>query len=319
MNLNIVEWLLHGDISIKYQTYRDLLEQEKPHLKEMIAYKGYAKKLLELQKRNGHWSEGYYQYKWVCTHYTLLELRRLEINNYGSVDNIIYELLENYKTKDGGITANPHLWEFSDICLNGMLLFVFCYFKVEEQHLVSMMDRILLEQMSDGGFNCDYPRYNPTHSSLHSTISIIEGMNEYINNGYIYRIDEVKEARHKAFEFILMHRLYKSDKTGEIINSNFVKLSYPPRYKYDILRALEAFRVARYPYDERMEDAIQLILDKRRKDGTWPVQHKHPGRVHFDMEKIGGPSKWNTLRVLRVLKFYKSDLYAGISKSEVYL
>ena len=104
-----------------------------------------------------------------------------------------------------------------------------------------------------------------------------------------------------------MHKLFKSDKTGEIINKKFLMLSYPPRWKYDILRGLEAMMNADAKYDARMDDAFQVLYKKRRKDGTWPIQNKHAGQVHFDMEKIGGPSRWNTLRVLRVLKHFIPD------------
>ena len=118
-------------------------------------------------------------------------------------------------------------------------------------------------------------------------------------------MEELQKIRTESIEFILMHKLYKSDKTGEIIKKSFTMLSYPPRWKYDILRAFEALMNASVPYDERMDDALNVIHSKRRKDGTWPLQAKHQGKVHFDMEKPGQSSRWNTLRVLRVLKYYK--------------
>ena len=162
------------------------------------------------------------------------------------------------------------------------------------------------QQLHDGGFNCNYnyKKYGAKHSSLHSTLSMIEGFNSYITNGYTYRLEEIKKMRADSIEFILKHHLYKSDRTGEIINPKFLMLSYPPRWKFDILRALEAFRDAGIKYDSRMQDAFDVILSKRLKDGTWPIQNKHTGRVHFDMEKIGSSSRWNTLRVLRVLKHF---------------
>ena len=314
--MNLIDWLLEGDISIQYQTKRDLLGKDLKTLKNKIHKQGFAKRLLDLQKPDGHWSNGYYAYKWICTHYTLLELRRLEINNVPSVDKVIEDLLDNYKVQDGGITANPHAHELSDICLNGMLLFIFCYFGANEEKMKSMVDRILEGQIHDGGFNCNYQTHQVKHSSLHSTVSMIEGFNEYLNNGYTYRKQEIIESRKRAIEFILMHQLYLSDHTGEVINPDFIKLSYPPRYKYDILRAFEAMRVANTPYDTRMDKALEVLLSKQRKDKTWPVQKKHAGKVHFDMEKIGGPSRWNTLRVLRVFKYYQPDTYHTLIKKE---
>jgi hypothetical protein len=106
-------------------------------------------------------------------------------------------------------------------------------------------------------------------------------------------------------EFILIHRLFRSDKTGEIINPNFLKLYYPCRWYYDILKALDYFRLAHVEYDTRMDDAIEVILMKRSKEGLWKLPSKHPGKTHFEMEQAGMPSRWNTLRALRVLMHYK--------------
>ena len=114
------------------------------------------------------------------------------------------------------------------------------------------------------------------------------------------------EAGKKAREFLLQHRLYRSDRTGEVIDKKWLMLSYPSRWRYDILRALCHFQSAGAPYDPRLKDALDLLLKKRRSDGAWPVQAKHPGQTHFEMEKTGGPSRWNTLRALRVLNVYKS-------------
>ena len=307
--MDLIKWLLDGDVSIQYQVYRDLLNHERKDLRESIEFEGFGKRILEKQRPDGHWGGGYYAYKWISTHYSLLELRRLNIIPNKRIMFIINELADNYKTEDGGITANPHIWKFSDVCLNGMLLFVMCNFGIDQKKLISVIDFIITQQLSDGGFNCNYnyAKYGAKHSSLHSTVSLIEGMNEYIDNNYTYRVDEIKKIREEAIGFILMHRLFKSDKTGEIINKKFLMLSYPPRWKYDILRALEAMMSAGIDYDPRMDDAFQVIFKKRRKDGTWPVQNKHAGQVHFDMEKIGGPSRWNTLRVLRVLKHFIPD------------
>jgi hypothetical protein len=132
----------------------------------------------------------------------------------------------------------------------------------------------------------------------------LEGIQEYKANGYAYRLDELEEAAARAREFILMHRLYLSDRTGEIINKRFLMLSYPSRWFYDILRALAYFQSAGVPYDPRMGPALDVLQKKRRKDGTWPVQAKHTGQVHFNMEKTGGSSRWNTLRALRVLEHF---------------
>jgi hypothetical protein len=158
--------------------------------------------------------------------------------------------------------------------------------------------------MPDGGFNCKRNREGARHSSMHSTISLLEGMLEYGRRGYDYRLGELEQTASEAREFLLMHELYKSDHTGEIINKNFLRLSFPGRWYYDILRALDYFQDAGVGWDERLSPAIGVILNKRKPDGRWPLQAKIPGKVHFEMEKAGKPSRWNTLRALRVLKRY---------------
>ena len=105
-------------------------------------------------------------------------------------------------------------------------------------------------------------------------------------------------------EFILVHQFYLSDRTGAIIHPGFLRFPYPSRWKYDLLRALDYFQAARAPWDERMRPAMDVLLKKRNKDGTWNVQAKHPGQTYFDMEKAGKPSRWNTLRAMRVLKHF---------------
>ena len=161
--------------------------------------------------------------------------------------------------------------------------------------------------MDDGGFNCRSNRSGAVHSSLHTTLSILEGLTEYEYNNYKYRLEEVKQAIDTSKEFILLHRLYLSDRTGKIIDRNFLRLSYPGRWRYDILRAMDYFQYSKSEWDERMQPALDVLLKKRNKDGSWNLQAKIPGKVHFDMEKAGKPSRWNTLRALRVLKHFKVD------------
>ena len=139
---------------------------------------------------------------------------------------------------------------------------------------------------------------------MHTTISVLEAVHEYAANGYRYRLDELQAAAEQAREFLLMHRLFRSDRTGEVIDKRWLMLSYPSRWRYDILRALDYFRAAGTAYEPRFQDALDVLISKRRKDLTWPVQAKHAGQVHFDMEKTGGPSRWNTLRALRVLAHF---------------
>ncbi len=300
-----LKWLLDSDVSIQYQVYRDLLKIEKPDLKERISKEGFGKKILSLRLKNGHWGRGFYQPKWTSTHYTLLDLKNLGIsNNCKPVKQTIDLILKNNKNEnDGGIHPIGTVKK-SDVCINGMALNYLSYFKANPKDLESIVDFILSMQMADGGFNCHLNKKGARHSSVHTTISVLEGIREFSLNNYTYRLDELIEAEKKSREFLLQHRLYKSDKTGEIINKQFLRLSYPSRWKYDILRALDYFRLASVEYDERMSDAIDILLKKRNKKNTWNLQANHSGKIHFEMEKVGKPSKWNTLRALRVLNHF---------------
>ncbi|MFW5657556.1 MAG: hypothetical protein ACOC0C_08050 [Bacteroidota bacterium] len=301
---DIIHWLLEGDVAIQYQTYRDLLNQKKPTLQQAIERQGWGARYLAQKNENGHWGMGFYQLKWTSSHYTILELRNLNISpECKSVRNTLQMILDHEKGLDGGINPSGTVNK-SDVCINGMALNYFAYFLMPEQKLHSVVDFILSQQLPDGGFNCQYNRSGAHHSSLHSTISVLEGIQEYKKQGYTYRLDELLEDATQAQEFVLQHRLYKSDKTGNIIKTQFTKLPYPSRWYYDILRALDYFQYARFPYDERIQDAIDLLLKKQRKDYLWNVQAHYPGERFFDMEQAGQASRWNTLRAMRVMKLY---------------
>lgn len=300
----LIAWLLEGDFSIQYQTQRDLLGVERPDLQERVASEGWGAKFLSFQKPEGHWGQRFYQPKWISTHYTLLDLKNLGISpEQPQIRGSIAQVLADWKAEDGGILLSPAA-KLSDLCVNGMFLNYAAYFKLPEEDLESLVDHILREHLPDGGFNCNNNRFKVFHSSMHTTISVLEGIQEYQLNGYTYRLEPLLAAAESAREFLLEHRLFRSDKTGEIIDKRWLMLSYPSRWKYDILRALDHFQSAGVAYDSRMDDAVEVLLKKRRKDGTWPVQAKHAGQTHFDMEKTGGPSRWNTLRALRVLKAF---------------
>jgi hypothetical protein len=300
----LITWLLEGDVSIQYQVHRDLLASVRPELQARIATEGWGAEFLSFRRKEGHWGQRFYQPKWISTHYTILDLKNLAISpNNNTIRQSILQVIQKLKSPDGGILPIG-TEKKSDVCVNGMFLNYASYFMIKEAHLESIVDFLLSEQMRDGGFNCNSNTIGATHSSMHSTISVIEGFLEYAKNGYRYRLEELQEAEDNSRTFLLQHRLFRSDQTGNIIDKKMLMLSYPSRWKYDILRALDYFQFAEIDYDPRMQDAIDILKKKRRKDNTWPLQAKHPGQVHFDMEKSGKPSRWNTLRAMRVLKHF---------------
>jgi hypothetical protein len=300
----IIKWLLQGDVSIQYLVHRDLLGDTRPELQARIATEGWGAKIMQLQKPDGHWGLGFYQPKWTSTHYTLLELKNLCYpSNSPEIRRSIANILKESKGADGGI--NPAFTvSQSDVCINGMFLNYASYFGTDAGGLRSVVDFILSQKMGDGGFNCRSNRSGARHSSLHTTLSVLEGIYEYEKNGYSYRLADLNAVRQSSMEFLLEHKLYQSSTTGEVIDKRMLSLSYPSRWRFDILRALEYFHTARVAYDERMLDALNIIIAKRRSDGTWPQQAKHSGQTHFDMETAGKPGRWNTLRALKVLKHY---------------
>lgn len=306
----LIAWLLEGDVSVQYQVHRDLLGSERPDLRARIAEEGWGARFLSTQKPEGHWGQRFYQPKWISTHYTLLDLKNLAISPQNeAIRASITQVIEKHKGPDGGILPIG-VSQKSDMCINGMFLNYACYFGAEAEALTSIVDCLLAEHMADGGFNCYSNTRGAVHSSMHTTISVLEGILEYEKGGYRYRLADLRRAQQQSIEFLLQHRLFRSDRTGEVIDKKWLMLSYPSRWKYDILRALDYFQSAGLGYDPRMADAVAVLEKKRRKDGTWPVQAKHPGQTHFDMEKTGGPSRWNTLRALRVLQHFGGEAAA---------
>ena len=301
----IIDWLLAGDVSIQFQVQRDLLGNNREDLRERISIEGWGSAFLSHRKNNGHWGIKFYQPKWTSTHYTILDLRNLYISPGDElIKESVDKIVRHEKGPDGGINPSNTI-KNSDVCLNGMFLNYASYFKTDQKSLETVVDFILSQIMTDGGFNCRFNRSGARHSSLHSTLSVLEGVTEYELNEYKYRLEELKQAVLAAREFILAHQLYLSDRTGKIIHKDFLRLSYPRRWRYDILSALDYFRYANLRWDDRMKPAINVLLEKRNKDGTWNLQAKIPGQTHFDMENAGKPSRWNTLRALRVLKHFE--------------
>ncbi len=307
-NQQIIDWLLEGDVSIQYQVWRDLLGVEKKKLQARISNEGWGHEYLSKRKSDGHWGDRFYQPKWISTHYTLLDLRNLNLPSSNEiVQETIEMILQNNKADDGGIQLGPSTSQHSDVCVNGMFLNYASYFKTSEKKMHSIIDCLLNEIMPDGGFNCRTTRSGAKHSSLHSTISVLEGFTEFQKAGYTYRKNAILSAQKSSIEFILLHQLFLSDRTGQIINKDFLKLTYPCRWKYDILRAMDFFQYAGIEWDDRMKATIDVLKSKRNNEGSWNMQAAHPGQVHVNMEKAGKPSRWNTLRVLRVMKHFEIE------------
>lgn len=242
-------------------------------------------RFLSYRQPNGHWGIKFYQPKWKSTHYTLLDLKNLCISPEVEVkQETLRTIFSNEKGPDGGILPIGK-YNRCDVCVNGMVLNYASYFRLPEILLHSVVDFLLAERMPDGAFNCASNTVGATHSSMHTTLSVLEGIHEYQSNGYTYRLYELLDAQNTSQEFLLMHRLFRSHKTGQVIKPAFLKLRYPCRWYYDILKALNYFQESGAPYDERMQDALDMIVAKRTKGGYWKLASPHRGQMYFEMDK----------------------------------
>src|SRR5580765_1042505 len=175
-------------------------------------------------------------------------------------------------------------------------------FQYEDARIDTVAGHLLKQQMPDGGWNCR--RYaGATHSSVHTTISALEAL-RYYELHRPHKARQVRAAQSRGREFLLAHRLFRSHRTCEIIKPLFIRFSFPPRWHYDILRALDYFQAVDAPRDPRLAEAIEIVRGSRSKDGRWPLQHSYKGKTYFELERLGAPSRWNTLRAMRVLKWW---------------
>jgi hypothetical protein len=301
-----IDWLLRGDPSIRWQVMRDLLEKppeiyEKERAK--VQARGWGGRLLSRQDASGTWGGGIYNPKWISTTYTLLLLRQFGLaqNNPQAQKGCKHFLLKGIY-RDGGINLFKSV-DYSETCVNGMMLTLLSYFRSPDERVHAVAEFLLKEQMADGGWNCQRVR-GATHASFHTTISVLEGMYEY-GQAYPKQAATLEKAIKKAHEFLLIHHLYKSHRTGKIVDPAMTRMYFPPRWHYDFLRALDYFQSIRAAYDERMKDAMELLKTKGQPNGRWAAYRPWPARVFFEMEKAGEDSRWNTLRALRVLKWWE--------------
>ncbi len=301
----VIQWLLEDDPAIRWQTLRDLVGIEFQIERGRIATDGWGARLLSLQDQSGTWAKGIYSPKWTSTTYTMLLLRQFGLPPKNSqTTKACNVLLEKGFYYDGGINYFASL-KHSETCVTGMMLSILAYFQSEDNRLHALARYLLNQQMADGGWNCQSYR-GATHSSFHTTISVLEGLGEY-EKFQPENLEEIQQAQQKGREFLLIHRLFKSHRTGKVVKPEFTRFSFPPHWYYDILRALDYFRQCEAEKDDRLMDAIDILLKRRTREGKWLLQNRHPGRTFFDMEKVGEPSRWNTLRALRILKWWFGD------------
>jgi hypothetical protein len=301
-----IRWLLEGDPAIRWQTLRDLAgasdaivqrEQKK------VAEEGWGARLLERQEASGQWGGGIYTPKWISTTYTVVQLHSLGLPpEHPQALKGCRLLLDKGEYVDGGFNCWGS-FKHSEPCVTGMVLAAAANFRLKDDRLHRFAEYLLGQQMKDGGWNCR-SHWGATHSSMHTTILALEGLLEY-ERFAARNVTAVREAQAKGREFLLRHRLFRSHRTGKVINAAWTRFSFPPRWHYDVLRGLDFFQASSAPRDGRLSDAVELVRKRRKRDGRWVLQNRYPGKTFFEMEKLGAPSRWNTLRALRVLKWWE--------------
>jgi hypothetical protein len=304
MDDDVVAWLLGGDVAVQYRTWRDLLGRDDAALRDRIAVEGDGAALLAADGGEGHWGRGFYQPKWTSSHYTLLELKNLGVSRSAArARDVVRLILAQEKGSDGGLDPTRTV-RTSDACVNGMALNYASYFEADQDQLASVVDFLLGQRVRDGGFNCRLNRGGARHSSVHTTVCVLEGITQYQRSGYHHRVDELVTARAEATEFLLRHHLYRSERTGDVISPELTRLHHPARWHFDVLRGLEALADAGTAYDPRMDDALDVLRSRRAPDGRWAANRPYPGQTHLAPPRTGQPHRWVTLGALRVLDAY---------------
>ena len=306
--IDVVAWLLDSDPSIRWQVMRDLSHEPADVVsaeRSNVATDGWGARLLGLQAADGLWGGRPWSLDWTDTFHVLELLRRFGLDPESEGAQRAVGLVREHVVWRGGAPgetpwADNRFFEGEvEPCINGNVVSTGAYFGVD---MTGLVDRLLGEQLPDGGWNCEVEN-GATVSSFGTTINVLEGLLAY--ERATRGAAEVGEARRRGEEYMLQRRLFRRKSTGEVIDPSWLQFSFPTWYYYDVLRGLEYLRDADFKPDERVADAIGVVMGNRDADGRWPLQNVHEGEAHFEMEDgEGKPSRWNSLRATRVLDWY---------------
>jgi len=305
--VTLIDWLLDSDPAIRWQVMRDLTHEPADAVaaeRARIATEGWGARLLALQAPDGRWAGRPWSHDWTDTFHVLELLRRLGLDPGSTQARRAVGLVREHVTwrvpDFESPWANNRFFEGEvEPCINGNVVASGSYFGVD---MTALCDRLLGEQLPDGGWNCEVEN-GATVSSFGTTINVVEGLLEYERAAG--GSAKVAEARRRGDEYMLERRLFRRKSTGELIDPSWLQFSFPNWYFYDVLRGLDYLRDARDRPDERVAEAIAVVEGNRDVEGRWPLQNVHEGEAHVEMEDgEGTPSRWNTLRALRVLDWF---------------
>ena len=273
-----------------------------------VAVEGWGAQLLALRGGDGQWAGGACfpadfrgdfsaGQPWTSTLPTLTLLRDLGVDpDAEQVRHAVAQVRDNCRWEHEG---QPFFAGEVEPCINGRTIAIGAYVGVDVDDIVT---RLIGEQLADGGWNCA-AEHGSVRSSFHTTICVLEGLLEHerATGGS----PESVSARRRGEEYLLQRRLFRRMSTGEMVDPAWLCFSFPTWWHYDVLRALDYFRTAGSDPDPRLVEAIDLVQTKQHHDGTWLLENTHPGAVHFTMDHSDGkPSRWNTLRALRILDWH---------------
>jgi hypothetical protein len=311
--MTVIDWLLDSDPSIRWQVMRDLTDapaEEVAAERARVCTEGVGARLLALQADDGRWGGAAWNRGWDSTMHVLMLLRDLGLDPATDQARRIVGLVRDRVTWQGcgPQECDGHAFFEGEVepCINGQVGAVGAYFG---QDVRGIVDRLLGEQLPDGGWNCEAPDRS-TRSSFNTTICVLEALLEYERAGT--GTPAVTEARLRGQEYLLERRLLRRRSTGQVIerdrkgNGSWTRFAFPTWWHYDVLRGLDYLRSAGVTPDERMAEAIELVASNRDGDGRWLLETRYPGVMPIETDEgEGRPSRWNTLHARRVLRWYK--------------
>jgi hypothetical protein len=311
-----LKWLLDSDPAIRWQAMSDLTGEGPDAIaaeRSRVATEGWGAQLLTLQSPAGNWGVGPRGWRddlpkedraLLITLYSLVVLKDLGLDPASKQARKMIDRIDK-RVVFKRLNNRPFLHGETEPCINGRILGIGSYFKEANDALAN---QLLEEQLEDGGWNCEAPQSR--RSSFHTTICVLEGLVEYERAGR--KSAAVSKARKRAENYLLERRMFRSLRTGEVINKRWLRFSFPTFWYYDVLRGLDYLRNAGIKPDSRASDAIEIVIERRHQNGRWPLNHLHPEHIPLGMETGGGrASRWNTLRALRVLRWYNNSAGFG--------
>ena len=322
--MTAVDWLLDSDPAIRWQVMRDLTDEPAGVVaaeRAYVARECWGARLLALQAPDGRWGGRPWSLDYTDTFHTLELLRQLGLEpGSEGAQHAISLVRERVIWKGGAPVDTPwddHRFFEGEVepCINGNVVATGSYFGVD---MTPLVERLLGEQLPDGGWNCEVEN-GATVSSFGTTINVLEGLLLYERASA--QPEMVTEARRRGEDYMLERRLFRRKSTGAVIDPQWLRFSFPAWWHYDVLRGLDYLRDANVAPDDRIAEAIAIVERNRESDGPWPLQNVHDGVAHFEMEDGDGrPSRWNTLRALRVLRWWnhgRADHVAALAAMEV--